>query len=158
MCVYACWDWYISCNGVEIIPRLVKVAAENSVCRSPYQHCQSRYLRGESPRTGNFAVHLQYPFTVQSTIFLFQMKPQLPHCWFSTPLWCSLSLFFFFPSVASLGCGFLTTHSAQEACWGKNRSLSLFPLLTEDHRAKFKPNNKITGAQNTHFPIHRGLI
>ena len=95
MCVYACWDWYVSCNGVEIIPRLVKVAAENSVCCSPYQHCQSRYLRGESPRTGNFTVHLQYPFTVQSTFFLFLMKPQLPHCWFSTPLCCSLSLFFF---------------------------------------------------------------
>lgn len=28
----------------------------------------------------------------------------------------------------------------------QNRSLSLFPLLTEDHRAKFKTNNKITGA------------
>lgn len=64
-----------------------------SLLFTSYQPCQSCYLIGESPHTGNFTVHLQYPLTVQSTIFLFQMKPQLPHCWFSTPLCCSLSLF-----------------------------------------------------------------
>lgn len=70
-------------QSTEIILHLVKVAgviiaALNSV--SPYHSCLSCYLKGESPHTGNFTVHLQYPLTVQSTIFLFQMKPQLPHC------------------------------------------------------------------------------
>lgn len=72
-------------QSIEIIPQLVKaaaviIAAVYSVCCSPYHHRLSCYLKGESPHTGNFTVNLQYPFTVQSTIFLFQMKPQLPHC------------------------------------------------------------------------------
>lgn len=30
--------------------------------------------------TGNSAAQLQYPLTAQATFFLFQTKPQLPHC------------------------------------------------------------------------------
>lgn len=80
-------------QSIEIIPQLFKATAAYLVCWSPYHHCLSCYLKGESPLTGNFTVQLQYPLTVQSTIFLFQMKPQLPHCWVSTPLSCSLFFF-----------------------------------------------------------------
>lgn len=83
-------------------------------------YCLYCYRKGESPHTGNSAAQLQYPLTAQSTIFLFQTKPQLPHCWFSSPFSDALScFFFFFPSVSSQGCGFLTTLSAQEVCCGK---------------------------------------
>lgn len=107
------------------------------------------YLKGESPHTGNFTVHLQYPLIVQSTIFPFQMKPQLPHCWFSTPPRSCLSLF-------SERCvtGLWFSHYSQRTgsvLW-QNRSLSLFPLFTEDHSAKFNTNNKITGAQKYSLP------
>lgn len=123
MCVYACWNRFrcwTFCATKHRNNSTVRQSSSStlSLFCSLYQHCPSRrcYLKGESPHTGKFTVHLQYPFTVQSTIFLFQMKPQLPHCWFSTPLCC---FFLFFPNVASLGCGFLTTHRAQEVCCGK---------------------------------------
>lgn len=49
------------------------------------------------------------------------------------------------------------SRSAQEACRGeKTGPLSLFPLLDKDHIAKFNTNNKIAGAQNTHFLIDEG--
>lgn len=71
-----------------------------------------------------------------------------------------LALFFFVFFSERCVTGLWFTHYSQ--CTGsvlwQNRSLSLFPLLTEDHRAKFNANNKITGAQNTHFHIHRSFI
>lgn len=143
-------------QSIEIIQQLFKAAAAiQLVCCSPYRHCLSPYLKGESPHTGKFTVHLQYPLTVQSPIFLFQMKPQLPHCWLSTPLCWSL---FVFSDCGVTGLWF--SHYSQHTgnvLW-QNRSLSLFPLLSEDHKAKFNTNNKISGAQNTHFHIHRSLI
>lgn len=121
-------------------------------CCSPYHHSPFCYLKGESPHIGNLTLHFHCPITVQSTFFLFQMKPQLPHLWFSTPLCC---VFFFFSKCRVTGLWF--SHNSQctgSALW-QNRSLSLFPLLTDDHRAKFNTNNKITGIQNTHFHIHK---
>lgn len=142
-------------QSIHIILQLVKVAAVCSFCCSPYQHCLSCYLKGESPHTGNFTVHYQYPFTVQSTIFLFSNEATTSSLLVFHALCCALSLF----SERRVTELWFSYHSQ---CTGsvlfQNRSLSLFPLLAEDHRAKFNTNNKITGAQNTHFHIHRGLI
>lgn len=92
-------------------------------------------VRGKSTHRKLTQVHLQYSFTVQSTIFLFQMKPQLPDCWFSSSSlllsFFFLSLFFFFFSECCVT-GLWFTHYQQ--CTGsvlwQNMSLSLFPRLT----------------------------
>lgn len=122
-----------------------------------YQHCLLCYLKGESPHTGNFTVHYKYPFTVHTTFFFpfFQVKPQTSSLLTFYALSRSLSFF-------SERCVTILWFPYHSQCTGsvlsQNRSLSLFPLLSEDHSAKFTPNNKITGAQNMFLHIHRGLI
>lgn len=85
------------------------------------------YLKGESPHTGNshkftYSIHLQFSqqfsFFKWSHNFLITDFPLFFVTFFF--FFCSLCFFlFFFPNVASLGCGLLTTHSAQEVCCGK---------------------------------------
>lgn len=124
------------------------------------------YLKGESPHTGNshkftYSIHLQFSqqfsFFKWSHNFLITDFPLFFVAFFF--FFCSLCFFFCFFSERCVT-GLWFTHYSQ--CTGsvlwQNRSLSLFPLLTEDHRAKFNANNKITGAQNTHFHIHRSFI
>lgn len=100
-------------------------------------------------------VHLQYPLRVQSTIFLFQMKPQLPHCIFPASLKLS---FCFFSERGVTGLWFSHYTLCTGSVLWQNRSLSLFPLLIEGHRAKFNTNNKITVTQNIHFHIYGVFI
>lgn len=137
-----------------LVAQLVKVAAVYSLCCPSYQHCLPCYLKGESPHTGNFTVHYKYP--VHATIFPFfsSAATNFLIADFLRPL--LLSFFF------SERCVTILWFPYHSQCTGsvlsQNRSLSLFPLLSEDHSAKFTPNNKITGAQNIFFHIHRGLI
>ena len=107
-------------KSIEIMSQLFKgaaviIAVVYSVCCSPYHRSHSRYHKRESPHTGNFTVHLQYPLIVQSTIFLSEMKPTSSLLTFHASL---LPSFSFFPNGTSLGCG-LTTHSVKEVCCDK---------------------------------------
>lgn len=102
--------------NIQIILQLVKVAAGYWSFCSPYQHRYCVILEGKvhTQETLQFCTIIHLHFNGQfSFLFFFQMKPQLPHSWFSTP---SVALFLFFPNVASQSCGFLTTHRAQEVC------------------------------------------
>lgn len=120
----------------------------SSVITLPYQCPPSRYQRrGKSAQRKLYSSLLVSTYSQQFSFF--QSKPQLPHSWFSTP---SVAVFLFFPGVASHEPWF--SHHARHtgSVLSQNRSLSLFPLLTEDHRAKFNTNNKITGAQKYSLP------
>lgn len=151
-----CVEYFVQ-QSAEIIPWLVRAAAAIIAAAFSLLLTLSplRYLKGESPRTGNFTVHLQYPITVQSTIFPFSNEATT-----SSLLVFHASLLLSFSFFRAWRHWVVVFHYSQ--CTGsvlwQNRSLSLFPLLTEGHRAKFNTNNKITGAQNTHFHLHGGLI
>lgn len=101
-----------------------------------------------------YSIHSQ--LSQQFSFFL--AKPQLPHCWFSSPFSDALSFFFFsFSERCVTGLWFSHYTECTGSVLWQNRSLSLFPPFTEGHRAKFNIT-KITVAQNTHFHIQRGSI
>lgn len=152
-----CWRKKKKSNGLKHFVRADTLAAVGQsgghVIILPYQCRLSCYLKGESPRSGNFTVHFLYPLTVNNFPF-FKSSHNFLIADFPRPLALSLSF-----SGRCVTESWFSHHARRRtgSVSSQNRSLSLFPLLAQDHRAKFNTNNKITGAQKYSLPHTEGF-